>query len=280
MPLYFAILAQGENVTNESMQRQWNNPQFLQFWKGLEPGMVTLMAPLFEALDVKSGERILDVGCGGGLTTLEAAAATGPAGHVTGADISDDLLELARSRAAQSGLSNVDFAKVDAQSDDLPGGPFDAAMSRLGVMFFADFVAAFANIRRHIKPGGRLAFVCLQDTTANPWFGGHVVAKYAPPRPPSRFPAPSPFALGAEPLTREFLSEAGFRDIRFTDFTDIDISPVPEVPAAVSLLAGMGVQPDALAKAAEELRAIDLQFLKDGHLVVDRKHWVVTARNP
>jgi ubiquinone/menaquinone biosynthesis C-methylase UbiE len=267
-------------MANEGMQRQWNNPQFLQVWKGIEPGMAKLTTPLFDTLDPQPGERLLDVGCGGGLTTIEGALAVGTAGSVTGADISEELLELARSRAAEASVKNAAFVKADVQFDAMPGGPFDAAYSRLGVMFFSDFVAAFSNLRSHVKPGGRLVFICFQDHQANQWYGGEIIARHAPPRPPSRFPMPSPFALGEESATREFLSEAGFTGIEFKPFSAVEIGPIPDTPASVSMLAGLGAPPETLAIATKELKANEQRFVKNGEFVKDQNFWIVSARNP
>jgi SAM-dependent methyltransferase len=186
----------------------------------------------------------------------------------------------ARSRAQEAGLANLTFVRADMQTDSVPGAPFDAVFSRLGVMFFADFVAAFTNIRSQMKPGGRLVFVCFQAMAENPWYGGEIVAKYAPPRPPSRFPSPSPFALGNEPLTREFLGEAGFSDIVFSPVQGEVEGPVGERPGSAAMLMAFGLAPDVLAAAIDELRANEARFIRDGKLVMNRKLWVVQAKNP
>ena len=109
-----------------------------------------------------AGERVLDVGCGGGRTSLAAGEAVGMAGYVVGADISEPLRALADRRAQEAGAKNVSFRQVDMQTDTVPGGPFDVALSQFGVMFFDEPVTAFGNIRAHLKPGGRLAFACWQ----------------------------------------------------------------------------------------------------------------------
>jgi SAM-dependent methyltransferase len=267
-------------MANEAVQRQWNSSQFLRGWRGLEPTFADLTGELIGSLQPQAGERILDVGCGGGLSTIEVAGRVGPGGQVTGADISAELLDLARARAGEAGVSNADFVLADVQVDRIPGGPFDAAMSRLGVMFFADFVAAFANIRAHLRPGGRIAFAVFQGHDANPWFGLEIVERYAPPRPDTRFPRPTPLALGVEADTRKWLTDAGFDGIAFRPFTQVQQGPVPETPNGAGLLTGMGASPDDVALAAAELRANDQRFVRDGVLVTERRHWLITARNP
>ncbi|MCR5880984.1 class I SAM-dependent methyltransferase [Phenylobacterium sp. J367] len=117
------------------------------------------------ALAPSAGERLLDIGCGAGETTIELAERVQPGGAVVGLDISRPLLEAARARAAPSG---VEFIEADAQTHAFPPGSFDGVFSRFGVMFFADPVAAFTNIRRALKSGGRLAFVCWRAAAENP----------------------------------------------------------------------------------------------------------------
>lgn len=264
-------------MANESMQRQWNNPLFLKVWEDIEPEAEDAK-PLLEAVAPVPGERILDVGCGGGLPTIQAAKAVAPGGHATGADLSESLLEVARSRASSAGVENVTFVKVDVQTGEIPGAPFDAVMSSVGVMFFEDFVAAFSNIRKHMTPTGRLAFVCFQGPDANPWFGGHIVAKYAPPR-SSRFPPPTPWSLGDESLTREFLTEAGFTNIGFKPFSITETAPIPPMHPSLGMLMSMGAAPEDVAKAAEEIKENDKPYQKDGMMQFDRQFWLVTARN-
>ena len=116
------------------------------------------------ALKPLPGERILDVGCGAGQTSLALAEAVGPQGEVVGADLSGPLLKIARGRAA--GLP-VRFQLADAQTSDFGGAPFDAVYSRFGVMFFEGPAVAFANLKKALKPGGRLAFVCWRPFDEN-----------------------------------------------------------------------------------------------------------------
>jgi SAM-dependent methyltransferase len=265
-------------LANEAMQRQWNSPEFLKRWRTVEPSAAAATAPLMEVLDPKPGESLLDVGCGGGLSTLAAAEIVGPTGKLLGADLSEPLLELARERAREASAGHVSFIVADVQVAQLPGGPFDGAFSRFGVMFFADFVEAFGNIRRHLKPGGRFAFVCFQDHAANPWYPAAVLAKYAPPRPPSRFPAPSPYALGDRVRTTGFLDEAGFKRIEFHPFGG-EIEAPYDPQASAGQLAPFGLAPDVLAQAQEELREYEMQFVRDGISRTTRQMWAVRAWN-
>jgi ubiquinone/menaquinone biosynthesis C-methylase UbiE len=126
-------------------------------------------AALMAAAGLRAGERVLDVGCGCGPMALTAARAVAPDGDVVGLDLSAPMLEVARRRAASAGVANVTFEQADVQVHPIGDGSFDVAISRFGTMFFADAVAAFANIRRALRPGGRLCIVTWQPPAANQW---------------------------------------------------------------------------------------------------------------
>ena len=123
---------------------------------------------LFERSAIQPGERIIDIGCGTGASALRAAQAVGPNGHVFGVDISQPMLDLAKSRAG--GMDNLRLEIADAQNHDFVPGARDLLQSRFGVMFFADPIAAFANLLTALRPGGRLSFVCWAAMADNPWF--------------------------------------------------------------------------------------------------------------
>ena len=122
---------------------------------------------------------------------------------------------MASERAADAKAGNVRFFAGDAQVADIPGAPFDAATSQFGVMFFEDPAAAFSNIRRHLRPGGRLVFACWQPANANEWYPVRIMVKYAsaPPPPAGDGPRPGPFSLGDPAYVRQVLTAAGYRDI-------------------------------------------------------------------
>jgi SAM-dependent methyltransferase len=265
-------------MPNEAQQRQWNNAEVIERWKVVEPSTARAEEPLFAALQPRPGERILDIGCGGGGTTLRAATEVGPTGLAVGCDISAPLVDLATTRARERGLTNVTFHEGDAQVADIPGGPFDAAISRYGVMFFADPPAAFANIRRHLKPAGRLAFVCWREAALNPWYPSEILARYAPPAPPSEFAPPGPFALGDEAYRTSILQHAGFGDIT-TAYHEFVWQDPPGLFSGPAQIAPLQLPPERAERALAELRAYESQFLKDGMLHTIRRFVVVTARN-
>lgn len=208
--------------TNEAQRAVWNTPDQAEVWQRRERVTNSITKPLLERLGATAGERVLDIGCGGGLAAIEVAKVVGPGGSVLGFDLSAPLVGLSTRRAAEAGAGNVQFVAGDAQTDHIPGGPFDAAMSQLGVMFFADPVAAFTNIRRHLRPGGRLVFACWQPQSRNTWYPGAVVAKYLPVSPPlaaNGGPAPGPFAFGDAAYANGVLTGAGFGDVRCEPLT-------------------------------------------------------------
>lgn len=182
-----------------------------------------------EALAPEPGWRVLDVGCGTGPTTVELARRVAPGGSVLGIDIAPSMLEAARDRARREGVDSIGFQVADAQTHDLGDGGFDAVFSQFGVMFFEDPVAAFANLRRSLRPGGRLGFVCWQELFANEWMFVPGAAALATTGGPPSLPGPGrpgPFSLCDEALVAELLGSAGF--------ADVDVSPVAntvEIPA-------------------------------------------------
>lgn len=159
------------DIVNTEQAQAWNGPEGAHWarnqdrWNAVNEGFDE---PLLDAAGITGEDRVLDLGCGSGQTTRRAALRA-PRGHVLGLDLSGPMLAEARSRAEREGVANVSFAQGDAQVHPFGAGAFDAAVSRYGVMFFADPVAAFGNIGRALRPGGRLAFVCPADAALNGW---------------------------------------------------------------------------------------------------------------
>lgn len=166
-----------------------------------------------------AGERVLDVGCGGGDVALAAAEAVGPTGSVLGVDLSADELDVARVRAAQRGLDNVEFREADAGEDDLGPEPVDVICSRFGVMFFSDPVAAFTHLRAAARPDGRLAFACWQSVDDNEWMTvpGRAIDAVLPLSPPPPPGSPGGFAFSDPDHVRGILGDAGFTDVALED---------------------------------------------------------------
>jgi SAM-dependent methyltransferase len=198
------------------------NAEMREFWNGADSrewvdeaerydGMLAPFADvLLGAADLGHGDQVLDVGCGNGITTLAAARLIG-GGAATGVDLSAPMLENARARAAAGGVANATFTVADAQTDPL-GGPYDAAISRFGIMFFADSVAAFTNIRAAMAPGARVTFACWRTLFENEWVlvpnGALLQHLPAPELPDSE--APGPFRFGEPGSLAGVLERAGF----------------------------------------------------------------------
>lgn len=241
-------------------------------------------------------ERVLDVGCGTGSTTLEIGRRVLPGGSVLGVDVSRPMIDFARARLTDaregqdSDAQNVEFAARDVENDELPG-PFDAAFSRLGVMFFDDPTAAFANIARSLKSRGRLAFVCFASPLENPFIAVPTFAALAvlggPPMPPPG--APGPFSLADPDLLRGVLEAAGFESVDLSRGPDeVTLGPAGSLdevarqaleqnPAVMSLL---DADPDsrdaAVTAAADALSA----HVVDGDIRLGAGTWIVEARAP
>jgi SAM-dependent methyltransferase len=209
--------------TNTDQARAWDGDEG-SYWAAHADHFDRAVAPhhrrLLAAAAIGAGEQVLDVGCGTGQTTRDAARAAS-SGHALGVDLSTAMLEVARERARAEGLSNAQFERADAQVHPFAGGTFDVVVSRTGAMFFGDLVAAFTNIDRAVRPDGRLVLLTWQELARNEWiraFSGSMAAgRDLPPPPPD---APGPFALAQPDRVRAVLSAAGF--------VDIDLEPVDE----------------------------------------------------
>ena len=235
---------------NAVERRRWTDEAWVLLWPKRERLSDAVTPFVLDAAALRAGERVLDVGCGGGKTSLAAARAVGAEGAVVGADLSAPLSSLAERRAGEAGVENVTFHVVDMQADAVAGGPFDVALSQFGVMFFDEPVTAFRNIRAHLRPGGRIAFACWQAAEKNPWLFAPAVAELLPP-PPTPAPGKSPtgpFALGDPEHTAGILRSAGFRDIRRTPY-ELAVEAPQDSVVDDSQLEAMGVPADKLPAA-------------------------------
>ncbi len=195
----------------------WNGlagERWAKYQPQLERGMADITAALLPFAVAKSGERVLDIGCGSGGTSIAYAQAVGPTGAVTGVDVSKPMLEIARARPKPAG-ANVTFVEADAATTRF-APEHDLVASRFGVMFFADPISAFTNIRTALKPGGRLAFVCWRPLAENAWsrVPMEIGKPLLPPQPPADPLAPGPFAFADAARTKSILENAGFKNIR------------------------------------------------------------------
>jgi SAM-dependent methyltransferase len=169
--------------------------------------------PLLDAADIAADDVVLDVGCGTGQTTRDAARLAS-SGSALGIDLSARMLDVARARADDEGVANATFVQGDAQVHPFEPTSFDLVLSRTGTMFFGDRATAFANLARSLRPGGRLAVAVWQPVTENEWFPSFVGALAAgrdlPAPPPG---APGPFAMSDPDDLRGLLDSTGFRDV-------------------------------------------------------------------
>jgi SAM-dependent methyltransferase len=267
-------------TANEAQRRHWNDATRLAAWRRREPLTAAVTGTLLEQAAVPAGESVLDVGCGGGRTTIAAAQLAGLAGGALGADLSAPMIQLARERAAAAGVGNARFAVADIQQEALDGGPFDLAISQFGVMFFDDTVAAFASIRAQLRPGGRLAFVCWQALADNPWFTGPALQPFCPPPPPPAGKNPTgPFTLADPDYTTSVLTAAGWSRISRTPYHQLATVAREVLRDGDAYLSYLGVAADRVAEAhAASDQHLAPLLRKDGRYDAPLAFQVFTAR--
>lgn len=254
----------------------------------VEANFVALTARLLARAGAKPGEQVLDVGCGGGQTSRVLAQAVSPDGAVLAVDISEPILRVALQR--HGAVANLAFLQADAGSADLGTARFDLLFSRFGVMFFADPVAAFSQLRHALKPTGRMVFLCWRAMGENAWIAAATAAAVAAlgeehrPAPPADPHAPGPFAFADADHVRGILRRAGFGSVAIEPLDEA--MHLGDLDTALGYLKSNGPISQALPKVgADQQQAVDAamrdalgRYLVDGEVRAPSATWIVTAR--
>ncbi|MEV0069565.1 MULTISPECIES: class I SAM-dependent methyltransferase [unclassified Amycolatopsis] len=233
---------------------------------------------LREAVAVGPGDTVLDIGCGAGTTTCEAARLA-VRGSALGVDVSPARLEPARRLATAGNVTNVEFEQADAQTYPFPPEQFSLAFSRFGTMFFTDPVAAFTNVGRAMRPGARLVQLVWQTGDRQEWVSEIGRAVGNPP-----VPDDSPFSLGDPAVVSEVLTTAGFTDLRLTDVSE-PLWYGPDPATAVSAVLPLRLVGDVLAQLGDDeieralgrLREVMATHQRADGVWLDSRAWLVTA---
>ena len=238
-----------------------------EFWvrqqDRLDRTLAPVLRPLLAFAAPRSGSTVIDVGCGCGATTMELARAVGPSGRVIGLDISQPMLELAKARLSE--FENATCMLGDAADLPLHGLNAELIVSRFGVMFFGDPVAAFTNLRTGLAPGGRLCFACWRPVNENPWLQIplHAAYEHVPRLPKPEPEEPGPFAFADTARVTRILTSAGFTAPAFTPLDlQLDIASGGTLEDAVMQSSQMGPTKRALADQPEEIRAAALEAIR------------------
>jgi len=278
-------------IVNVEQAEAWDGPEGENWARHYDRFDATISphhGGLISAAALAPGERVLDIGCGNGLTSRDAARAVGPKGSVLGVDLSGPMLARAEQLAKEDGLDNLRFEQADAQVHPFEPAGYDLVMSRFGVMFFLDPVAAFTNIGSALRPGGRLAALVWQSVAANEWVKVMIDALAAgrdlPAPPPG---APSPFALADPEYASLVLTEAGFTGI------DLARSEHPswwgsDADDAYDFVTGLLVIKMLLedlddatrAQALDNLRSTMAAHQTPDGVIFGSAAWLITARKP
>jgi SAM-dependent methyltransferase len=262
--------------------RRWTDRQAEQ-----DVLLASVSKTLIDRAGPKAGERAVDVGCGCGSTSIALAERLTPSGFVLGVDISAPMLARARELAPKG--APVDFVLADATVYPFDPSQFDLLVSRFGVMFFAEPVISFANLRRALRPSGRLAFACWREPRENPWMMAPLQAIYqhVPKLPPQGPEDPGPFAFASEARVHRILGEAGFKAIEMEAVAlsfDIAIGRGLDAAVQAALQIGPGSRaldghpPDVRAAAATSVREMLVPFVRGETVPLPGSIWIVTAR--
>ena len=275
-------------IANEEMANAWDGEEgdrWVEHADRYDAAGTRYAQRLLATAAIAGGESVIDVGCGTGGTTRDAARLAAP-GRVLGVDLSTGMLDLARRRADDEGLANVAFERADAQVHPFEPEAFDVGISSFGVMFFADPVAAFANIARALRRDGRLVFMVWRELARNEWItairDALAVGRSLPSPPPN---APGPFGLADETHVRTVLVGAGFTDVGVTS-VDEPIELGRDADDAWSFVRTLGIVKGLTSDLDDAMRAralADVQAVLDRHATPDGvlfagSAWLVTAR--
>jgi SAM-dependent methyltransferase len=280
------------HARNADQAAYWNGPGG-RHWTARQDLQDAVLAPvsraLFERAAIAIGEKVNDIGCGCGATTLEIAALVGPAGRALGLDLSAPMLARARERTPP-GAPAV-FVAADATVYPFEPERADLLFSRFGVMFFADPALAFANMRKGLRRGGRVAFACWREPRQNPWLMLPLqeAYKFAPRLPELGPEDPGPFSFASEARVNRALGEAGFSavamepvDLRLDSAVgrglDAAVEGALEIGPASRALENQ--PPDVRAAAAAAIRAALAPYQEGEAVPLGAAIWIVTARNP
>lgn len=272
-------------MSNKEQADLWNG-RMGSAWVSVEDYIDRMLEPIsqvgIERAGAGAGEKVIDIGCGCGTTSLELAAS---GASVWGVDISHSMIE--RANAKDHGEASVRFSVADAAIESYDA-EHDVVFSRFGVMFFSDPVAAFKNIRAALKPDGRLVYLCWQAPQNNPWMAiaGGAVAPFMPEDTPAPDPtAPGPFSMADPVRTRSVLEEAGLvdiniepveRDMHLGDHLDELMAFQKEIGPLSALLES--ADEETGAKATEAVRQAFAAHVGDNGVAMRAAAWLVTGR--
>ena len=278
------------------------NAEHIQFWNEVLAEQFTRFRPMFvtmadahsrgpiDRLGLKAGDRVLDVGCGFGETTLQIAERVRPGGSALGTDCCESFLTIARADAAAAGIDNAGFATLDAQSADFEP-EFDVVFARFGTMFFQNPTAGMRNIATALKPRGRLLMIVWRTLEANPSmaFSKQIVERHIPP-PPDDAPncGPGPFSMADPEVVETILRLAGYVDIAFeqTDALACIGATVEDAmafqlslgPAAAIFREGGDVAAQQRPAIEAEMHEVLAAHARPDGVFMDTSSWAVTAR--
>jgi len=274
-------------IVNVEQAAAWDGPSGAA-WVAREQFQNAALAPhterLFAAAAVQRSDHVLDVGCGTGDTT-RVAARLAVDGHALGVDLSTAMLARATERAAAEGLANVTFAHADAQVHAFAEARFDVVLSRFGVMFFADPVAAFANLARATVPGGRLAVVTWQPVRGNDWIEvPRAALALGRELPPLAEDVPGPFGLADAARIRRILDDAGWSDVHLDDARvayeyGADPGDASRHASEIGVLRGLVEDLDDVqrARAMDALTEAMAEHATPDGVRLESRTWVVSA---
>ncbi len=274
----------------------WNDvlaPKFIRFKHVLVDGLTQHSEAVFPSLPVNEGDRVLDVGCGFGDTAIKLAKLVGDSGEVVGIDCCDTFLDYARNDVEARGLKNISFMRGDAEIA-LPSEGFDFVFARFGTMFFANPVAGLRNMRKALRPGGRMVHIVWRNRADNPWLSmaKDVVLQFLPqPGEDAQTCGPGPFSMANEDTVRAMMEAAGYENIEFKR-VDAQVLVGNDTQDAIDFQLAIGPAGEVFREAGDEAegkrrtieaalaKAIKQQKIAADGIVMDSSSWVISATNP
>jgi len=263
-----------ENIINDEQYEFWNKgigQKWVKEDNSLNERFAILTKEFFSRANINKNEKVLDIGCGGGITSFEASKLVGKDGYVLGADISEILLDLAKKN--YSNIENLEFKYCDVQNYKFKKNIFSKVISRFGVMFFENPIVAFKNIYNSIQDGGSLHFVCWTNVLENEFFtaAANIIIKHLNKEFPQVTRAPGPFAFSEEKYVKQILNASGFKNIK-VDKIYTSISTYDDSKKDGELLFNIGLAGRLLAE--ENLSEEELSKIKNKIIEMAQKRQI------